>query len=116
MTNNKAEACLHALCALICDATTSPTEVSKTLRDRLGPGWSSVSAIQWLTGKAASEFFARQLADGSIAGIPISAAPFFIAIAQETCGKFGKQPPSEAQVAERLKALGKQFGVDVPQV
>jgi hypothetical protein len=114
MKSEMAAACLQALCTLMLDATASPSAVSKTLRDRLGPGWTSVSAVQWLTGKAAAEFFARQPADGSIAGIPMTAVPVFLAIAKEICSQFGRQPPAEAEFAERLHALGKQFGVDIP--
>lgn len=109
MTNDKAEACLQALCTLMLDTTTSPSEVSKSLRGRLGPGWTFVAAVQWLTGKAAAEFFARQPADGSIAGIPMTAVPLFLAIAKEICDQFGRQPPSEAEVAARLHELGKMF-------
>lgn len=115
LVQEKAEACLQALYTLMFDVTTSPQAISKTLRSQIGTGWTWVSAIQWLTGKDAAEFFDRQPPDGSIGGIPMTAVPLFVVIAKETSSALGRQRPDDSECARQLRALGKQLEAKIAQ-
>jgi len=109
----KAEACLEAvLVATLVDAC-SVSEITANVRARLGHGWTLVSALQWLTGKTAQDYFTQLPARSSISGVPVETVPLLLEIAKACCEQLGRARPTEEETLARLREMGLRFRASV---
>ena len=108
-TSRKADACVRAVASVILMPETRLDSLSCTLREELGAGWTLVSALQWLTGRTARDYFASLPATATVGGVPTKALPMIVEVAKEACSMLGRRAPTEEQAAESLRQLKDKF-------
>lgn len=99
---DKTHACVAALLAVIV-LNEAPATVGARLRANLGPGWSLIAAMQWLSGKKARGFIDSRLDDQLIGSVAKPAAREIAQIAIAACAQLGPTP-TEDRTAEVLRA------------
>lgn len=104
-TSRKADACVRAVASVILMPETRLGSLSCTLREELGAGWTLVSALQWLTGRTARDYFASLPATATVGGVPTKALPMIVEVAKEACSMLGRRAPTEEQAAESLRQI-----------
>ena len=109
----KAEACVEAVLVATLVDTCSVAEISAKVSAQLGRGWTLVSALQWLTGKTAQDYFSLLPATSSISGVPVTAVPLLLEIAKACCDQLGRTRPTEEETLARLRDMGLRFRVSV---
>lgn len=110
--HEKTEACLEAVLHLMCgirdkepDSERLINEVSQVLRERLGSGWTYVSACQWLTGKRASAVVNSVAESRCIGSLTAAQARVVLVFAAQFCEKFDLSAGA-AEALARLNVPG----------
>lgn len=99
----KLEACLAAMgMALATKDASNHKEASAFLKRQIGPGWTLVTAAQWLTGKAAWGAIDAMGLESVAGGCSKEEAMVIVAIATEFCRKFDASGGADLAM-ERLK-------------
>ncbi|PLX76736.1 MAG: hypothetical protein C0607_03480 [Azoarcus sp.] len=81
----KLEACLSAMLMVITGDTPDIKAVSASLRRQIGPGWTVVTALQWLTGKAAWQAIEAMKSAALVGGCTKAVAMEIVRFAADAC-------------------------------
>lgn len=107
--NEKTAACVAAVAVIALTGKTHSGVVGNLLRERLGAGWTIVSALQWLTGKHAWQCIEATPDGGHVGEYPKAVAIEMVRIAAATCREFDASAGSEAAI-ERVRVLANTQG------
>lgn len=108
---HKLEACLTAMKRLINDEkVVDPKAISVLLRQKIGPGWTIVTAAQWLTGKAAWAAVEAMEPDAVSDVFSKAQAMSCIVFAAEFCRQLDASGGTDLAI-ERLKQAIKDGGL-----
>lgn len=105
----KLEACLSAMLVFITADTSDMKAVSASLRRQIGPGWTVVTALQWLTGKAAWQAIEAMKSDALVGGCTKAVAMEIVRFSADVCKELDASGGVELVVKRLQSATAKRL-------